>query len=661
MRRATKPLFHAISTIGNLTPGRNNVFFYRAENEGEELTFAITCTKAEWEVSVSPTQSSPMAAYTDLEVSINVPHHVKPGTEAVISLSASNGKTIVGSNSLTVSVAESIPPTTREIRVKTSITNRFVKTTLSALAENTQPSMGDAPFRAIIPSKAFVRSFTIVTGEGKIYKSQIVTAFQQADVPETKLKFANMDPIELTPEELKQAESATPLHHAASQEVMLVDTIDAGDHRIVQVKQAGQHLLVRASVEPYSNLTYVLEYVEVLERNRGLYRYGIHFDPEYTAGDITVQIGIEDVARIKTLRPIPRQSAKVRGETKVRFSKDYHKAAVEFTPKNYNSDRYWFGIEFDVDQVGCSVFTDAEFFVERCRPSRALFPKQYRGDFGINVIFVIDASGSMWGDRMAQTQQAFKFMLEDLKSGDSFNVVSFESEASIFAAERMVPVNDKSIFAALKYIDQIEPGGGTNIYSALVKALIILAQNKKSGNKENIIYFLTDGAPTAGVTNLEVILNTVRFVAGQNQIAINTIAFGDEVNDDLQHNEMKDFLTQLSAQNRGMVLRVPVRPDATYMMQDFYFETLERAQKRHGIKNPAIMITDETGRQITDSVSMEEYEGISASQEVIIINLGCTTGWHRSVIYLKFDVFSVDNFSIFSSFLFKKHFFIITP
>ena len=40
--------------------------------------------------------------------------------------------------------------------------------------------------------------------------------------------------------------------------------------------------MVRASVEPYSNLTYVLEYVEVLERNRGLYRDGVHFDPEYS-------------------------------------------------------------------------------------------------------------------------------------------------------------------------------------------------------------------------------------------------------------------------------------------------------------------------------------------------------------------------------------------
>ena len=77
----------------------------------------------------------------------------------------------------------------------------------------------------------------------------------------------------------------------------------------MQVKQAGQHLLVRASVEPYSNLTYVLEYVEVLERNRGLYRYGVHFDPEYSAGDITVQIAVEDSDRIKMLRPIPSRVA----------------------------------------------------------------------------------------------------------------------------------------------------------------------------------------------------------------------------------------------------------------------------------------------------------------------------------------------------------------
>ena len=75
--------------------------------------------------------------------------------------------------------------------------------------------------------------------------------------------------------------------------------------------------------------------------------------------------------------------------------------------------------------------------------------------------------------------------------------------------------------------------------------------------------------------------------------------------EDQDKSQMKTFLTQLSAQNRGMVLRIPVRPDATYMMQDFYFETLERAQKRHGIKNPKIFITDGEGRSITQTITIE--------------------------------------------------------
>ena len=61
-------------------------------------------------------------------------------------------------------------------------------------------------------------------------------AFQQNEMPDAKLKFAQntpMEPIEpLGPEELKKAESETPLHHPKTQqEVMLVDTVNAGDHR----------------------------------------------------------------------------------------------------------------------------------------------------------------------------------------------------------------------------------------------------------------------------------------------------------------------------------------------------------------------------------------------------------------------------------------------
>ena len=86
------------------------------------------------------------------------------------------------------------------------------------------------------------------------------------------------------------------------------------------------------------------------------------------------------------LRPIPRQSAKVRGESKVRFGKDYHKAAVEFSPKDYNSDRYWFGIEFDVDQTGqCLSDFDSHksFFPLYQKYVRRLIRCSKYGPFGI--------------------------------------------------------------------------------------------------------------------------------------------------------------------------------------------------------------------------------------------------------------------------------------
>ena len=169
----------------------------------------------------------------------------------------------------------------------------------------------------------------------------------------------------------------------------------------------------------------------------------------------------------------------------------------------------------------------------------------------------------------------------------------------------MVPVNDRTVFMANKFLDQIQPGGGTNIYAALVKGLIALSQ--QVDERTNSIMFLTDGSPTVGVIDHNTIVNTVHFVAKQNQIAVNTIAFGSEVN--------QEFLTQISAQTNGMILKLPVRPDAAYMMQDFYFETISRLQRDNGIPNPKFGLTDDKGDDI-DFFSYSNYDKISFGEEV---------------------------------------------
>ena len=122
-----------------------------------------------------------------------------------------------------------------------------------------------------------------------------------------------------------------------------------------------------------------------------------------------------------------------------------------------------------------------------------------------------------------------------------------------------------------------------------------------------MMMFLTDGAPTAGVIDQNVIINTVEFVAVQNNININTIGFGKEAD--------HEFLVQLSARSGGMVLRVPIRPDAAFLMQEFYFDTLSKLQKQTANSQVEFMLIDSTGEEY-ESMVYEEMSMISVHDEV---------------------------------------------
>ena len=153
--------------------------------------------------------------------------------------------------------------------------------------------------------------------------------------------------------------------------------------------------------------------------------------------------------------------------------------------------------------------------------------------------------------------------------------------------------------------------------------------------KANSIMFLTDGTPTAGVLDLSTIVNTVHFVAKQNNIAINSIAFGQEVN--------HEFLTQISAQTNGMVLKVPVRPDAAYMMQDFYFETIARLQKSSGINDPIVNLLDQHKNYI-DFFPYTEYSRLSFGEEVRFhFSLGATVEMALKSSWMLTLLFTVRN------------------
>jgi Ca-activated chloride channel family protein len=112
------------------------------------------------------------------------------------------------------------------------------------------------------------------------------------------------------------------------------------------------------------------------------------------------------------------------------------------------------------------------------------------------VVFVVDRSGSMSGKKIEQVRGALKYVLNNLRQGDLFNIVAYDSQVEMFRPE-LQRFEDKTRKAALGFIEGIYAGGSTNIDGALRAAL----KQLQDSSRPNYVLFLTDGLPTAGETN----------------------------------------------------------------------------------------------------------------------------------------------------------------
>jgi Ca-activated chloride channel family protein len=134
------------------------------------------------------------------------------------------------------------------------------------------------------------------------------------------------------------------------------------------------------------------------------------------------------------------------------------------------------------------------------------------------VVFVVDRSGSMSGEKIEQAKGAAKFVLNNLREGDLFNIVAYDSEISTFRPE-LEKFNDETRAAAVGFVEGLYAGGSTDIDGALKRALGMLADSKRP----TYVLFLTDGLPTTGETNESAI---VKHSEEENDVRARVFAFG---------------------------------------------------------------------------------------------------------------------------------------
>ena len=161
------------------------------------------------------------------------------------------------------------------------------------------------------------------------------------------------------------------------------------------------------------------------------------------------------------------------------------------------------------------------------------------------VLLVMDRSGSMSGQKIEQVRAALKHVLNNLREGDLFNIIAFDSEVESFRPE-LQRYNDKTRREALGFAEGIYAGGSTNINEAL---RVSLGQLNDAGRPSYVV-FLTDGLPTVGETNeMRIVANSKEF----NKVHARIFCFG--VGYDLNAR----FLDKLVRENFGQ--SEYVRPD----------------------------------------------------------------------------------------------------
>lgn len=160
-------------------------------------------------------------------------------------------------------------------------------------------------------------------------------------------------------------------------------------------------------------------------------------------------------------------------------------------------------------------------------------------------VFVIDRSGSMTGQKFEQARGALKFLLQQLRPEDNFNVVVYDSAVESFRPE-LQRADPATIQAALGFADGLYAGGSTNIDGALQTALKQLTDPKRP----SYVLFLTDGLPTVGELNEQRIAARAKEANTSNARVFN-FGVGYDVNSRL--------LDRLSRDHRGQ--SVYVRPN----------------------------------------------------------------------------------------------------
>ncbi|XP_078104716.1 inter-alpha-trypsin inhibitor heavy chain H3-like isoform X2 [Sander vitreus] len=412
--------------------------------------------------------------------------------------------------------------------INSTVTSRYATTVITSRVANRMDDSKEIEFQVRIPKNAFISKFRMFI-DGQWYDG-VVKGKEKAQQQYT--------------EAVSRGQSAG---------------------LVSSVGRTLEEFKTSVTVAAHKKVTFELTYEELLKRKLGKYELQIHARPMQPVKDFKVDVYINEKAGINFIEvkgglstnalanAITRTHTEKQASVYFYPTEDQQKTCDGCGEQGMNGDLV---IVYDVNRdtsLG-DIKTSAGYFVHHFAPSSlSRIPK--------NVVFVIDQSGSMRGRKMQQTRLALIHILNDLAEDDHFGLITFDS--SIFHwKQELVQANKKNLESAKTFARNINERGATDINAAVLEGARMLNAHPREGSA-SIVILLTDGDPTSGVINLELIQSNVRRDIAD-KFPLYCLGFGYDVN--------FEFLDKMSLQNNGVARRIYEDSDADLQLKGFYEE-----------------------------------------------------------------------------------------
>lgn len=297
-----------------------------------------------------------------------------------------------------------------------------------------------------------------------------------------------------------------------------------------------------------------LSYTEVIKAERNLIRYVYPLNTNKFSlrplQEVTISVEISSKIPLSNVYS-PSHNVSVRKEGK-------SKARVGFEGKNIKPEKdFVVYYSLSEDDIGLSFMNwegpEDNYYMLLASPS---YVGKKEKILSKNLIFVLDSSGSMSGKKIKQAKEAVRFIISHLDKKDGFSLVDFDDGVSLFSSE-IIPASRENIERALRFVDEVEDSGGTNINDALLQALEMI----EPGEGPNYILFLTDGLPTVGITGTAEIMKNIN-KANELKTRIFVFGVGYDVNTEL--------LDRISSDNRGTSVYVAEDENLEVAVSNYY-------------------------------------------------------------------------------------------